>query len=32
MKEMVADYVGLVDALGEETAVIVGHDWGAPMA
>ena len=32
MKQMTADYVGLLDALGEQTAVIVGHDWGAPMA
>ena len=32
MKTMLADYVGLLDALGEKTAVIVGHDWGAPMA
>ncbi len=32
MKEMTADYVGLLDALDEPTAVIVGHDWGAPMA
>jgi pimeloyl-ACP methyl ester carboxylesterase len=24
--------VGLVQALGEEPAVIVGHDWGAPVA
>ena len=32
MQTMVADYVGLLDALGEETAVVVGHDWGAPMA
>ena len=32
MKQMTADYVGVLDALGEETAVIVGHDWGAPMA
>ncbi len=27
-----ADAVGVLDALGEETAVVVGHDWGAPMA
>ncbi|MET0543280.1 MAG: alpha/beta hydrolase [Variovorax sp.] len=27
-----ADMVGLVRALGERTAVIVGHDWGAPAA
>jgi pimeloyl-ACP methyl ester carboxylesterase len=32
MQHMVADYVGILDALGEEKAVIVGHDWGAPMA
>jgi pimeloyl-ACP methyl ester carboxylesterase len=32
MKNMVADAVGILDALGEDTAVIVGHDWGAPMA
>ena len=24
--------VGLLDALGEQTAVIAGHDWGAPVA
>ncbi len=29
---MVGDIVGLLDALGEETAIIVGHDWGAPVA
>lgn len=32
MKHMHADYLGLLDALGEETAVVVGHDWGAAMA
>jgi pimeloyl-ACP methyl ester carboxylesterase len=32
MKEHIADFLGLLDALGEDTAVIVGHDWGAPMA
>lgn len=26
------DVVGLLDALGEERAVVVGHDWGAPAA
>src|SRR2546421_10120326 len=25
---LVGDMVGLLDALGEEQAVIVGHDWG----
>jgi len=29
---LVGDMVGLLDALGEETAVIVGHDWGAGVA
>jgi pimeloyl-ACP methyl ester carboxylesterase len=28
----VGDMVGLLDALGEDTAIIVGHDWGAPVA
>jgi pimeloyl-ACP methyl ester carboxylesterase len=29
---LVGDMVGILDALGEETAVIAGHDWGAPVA
>ncbi|MEA2754337.1 MAG: hypothetical protein QOJ54_626 [Aliidongia sp.] len=29
---LVGDMVGLVAALGETRAVIVGHDWGAPVA
>lgn len=29
---MVDDLVGLVAALGEQRAVLVGHDWGAPVA
>lgn len=29
---LVGDMVGLLDALGVEKAVIVGHDWGAPVA
>jgi pimeloyl-ACP methyl ester carboxylesterase len=28
----VADNVAVVRALGAETAVVVGHDWGAPIA
>src|SRR3954463_2966468 len=32
MLRLVADNVGLVRALGETQAVIVGHDWGAPIA
>ncbi|MBE1537851.1 alpha/beta fold hydrolase [Actinomadura algeriensis] len=26
------DAVGLIDALGADRAVVVGHDWGAPVA
>jgi pimeloyl-ACP methyl ester carboxylesterase len=29
---LVGDMVGILDSLGERTAVIVGHDWGAPVA
>jgi len=29
---LVGDMVGLLDALGEERAIIVGHDWGANVA
>lgn len=32
MLHLVGDIVGLLDALGEQTAVVVGHDWGAPVA
>jgi pimeloyl-ACP methyl ester carboxylesterase len=30
--ELTADIAGLIEALGEERAVVVGHDWGAPVA
>jgi pimeloyl-ACP methyl ester carboxylesterase len=30
--DLVGDMVGLLDALGAESAVIAGHDWGAPVA
>jgi pimeloyl-ACP methyl ester carboxylesterase len=30
--QLTGDVVGLVRALGHEQAVIVGHDWGAPVA
>jgi pimeloyl-ACP methyl ester carboxylesterase len=32
MFHLVGDVIGLLDALGEERAVVVGHDWGAPVA
>lgn len=30
--DTVGDIVALVQALGEKTAMVVGHDWGAPVA
>jgi len=32
MVDHVADNVGVVEAMGEETAIVVGHDWGSPIA
>ncbi|MYY81872.1 alpha/beta fold hydrolase [Streptomyces sp. SID335] len=32
MLDLVEDGVAVVRALGEETAVVVGHDWGATVA
>lgn len=29
--DLTGDVLGLLDALGEERAVLVGHDWGAPV-
>jgi pimeloyl-ACP methyl ester carboxylesterase len=29
---LVGDMVGVLDGLGVQTAVIAGHDWGAPVA
>jgi pimeloyl-ACP methyl ester carboxylesterase len=30
--EVTRDVIGLIDALGYDTAVVIGHDWGAPTA
>jgi pimeloyl-ACP methyl ester carboxylesterase len=30
--DLAGDMVALVGALGEKTAIIIGHDWGAPVA
>ncbi len=30
--EVVADIIGLIPALGHKTAIVIGHDWGAPTA
>jgi pimeloyl-ACP methyl ester carboxylesterase len=32
MLRHVNDNLGVVEALGEQTAIIVGHDWGSPIA
>ncbi|MER5727240.1 alpha/beta hydrolase [Streptomyces sp. NPDC002138] len=32
MRELVADNAAVVRALGERSAVVVGHDWGASIA
>lgn len=31
MVALTNDVVGLIDALEEDTAILVGHDWGAPI-
>lgn len=30
--EVVNDIIGLIPALGYESAIVIGHDWGAPTA
>ena len=30
--DLVGDVVGLIAALGAQRAIVVGHDWGAPVA
>ena len=32
IKELVGDVLGVIDAYGEKQAIVVGHDWGAPVA
>ena len=31
MADHMADIVGLIDAFAEEKAILIGHDWGAPI-
>jgi len=32
LTHLIGDIVGLVNAIGADKAVVVGHDWGAPVA
>jgi pimeloyl-ACP methyl ester carboxylesterase len=32
LKELSSDIAGLIAALGAQQAVVIGHDWGAPIA
>ena len=32
MLHLTGDVIALMDALGEDQAVVAGHDWGAPVA
>ena len=31
MRSIMADVVGVIDHFGEEQAILIGHDWGAPI-
>jgi pimeloyl-ACP methyl ester carboxylesterase len=31
MENMIGDVLGLIDHFGEKQAVLIGHDWGAPI-
>jgi pimeloyl-ACP methyl ester carboxylesterase len=31
MASLMADVIGVIDAFGERDAILVGHDWGAPI-
>jgi pimeloyl-ACP methyl ester carboxylesterase len=31
IREMCADVAGLIEGLGERRAILIGHDWGAPI-
>jgi pimeloyl-ACP methyl ester carboxylesterase len=32
IEHLTADIVGVIDAMGEETAIVIGHDWGSFVA
>lgn len=31
LRELAADVAGVIDALGEQSAILIGHDWGAQI-
>jgi pimeloyl-ACP methyl ester carboxylesterase len=31
MASLTADIAGLIDAFGEDSAILIGHDWGSPI-
>jgi pimeloyl-ACP methyl ester carboxylesterase len=31
MESLVGDVIGIIDAFEAETAILIGHDWGAPI-
>ena len=31
MRELSKDVIGVIDSLGFETAILIGHDWGGPI-
>ena len=31
MRELSKDVIGVIDSLGYETAILIGHDWGGPI-
>ena len=31
MVSMMADVIGIIDGFGARSAILVGHDWGAPI-
>ncbi len=31
MSTMMKDIVGIIDSFGEDKAILIGHDWGAPI-
>ena len=31
MQPLMDDIIGIIDACGEEKAILIGHDWGAPI-